>query len=108
MTADRCPECNGPAEVWPDRSGGITVNYACDAPACPGGKPPWDTPRPYPDTAAMLAGWMRAGWAVTSIRVAGVAIARGCDGRPRDARATAYHEQGSRVADTIPRDWTRP
>lgn len=41
-----CPECNGPAEVWADRSDGVTVNFACDNPECPAGNGPWDTDRP--------------------------------------------------------------
>lgn len=43
---NRCPECGGPVEVWADRSGGVTVNFACPNPSCRSGKPPWDTPRP--------------------------------------------------------------
>jgi hypothetical protein len=44
--SDSCPECRGPVTVWPDRSGGVTVNFLCDNPACLSGKPPWDTPPP--------------------------------------------------------------
>lgn len=51
-TQNKCPECDGPAEVWADASGGITVNFACDNPACGSGKAPWDTPRP--ETAIIL------------------------------------------------------
>lgn len=40
-----CEECGGPVEVWADNSDGVTVNFACDNPACKSGKPPWDTPR---------------------------------------------------------------
>jgi hypothetical protein len=43
---NHCPECGQPVQVWPDNSGGLTVNFACDTVGCPSGKPPWDTPRP--------------------------------------------------------------
>lgn len=46
MTENTCPECGHPVEVWADRSGGVTCNFACDNPACASGNPPWDTPRP--------------------------------------------------------------
>jgi hypothetical protein len=46
VSENTCPECDGPAQVWADRSGGITVNFACDNPKCKSGKAPWDTPRP--------------------------------------------------------------
>lgn len=42
----RCPECQSEVQVWADRSGGVTINFACDTPTCSSGKAPWDTPRP--------------------------------------------------------------
>ncbi len=43
---NRCPECNGPVNVWADNSDGLTVNFRCLNFDCPSGKGPWDTPPP--------------------------------------------------------------
>ena len=59
-TDNACPECGRPVQVWADRSGGVTVNFACDNAACASGKGPWDTERPRclnegPDCAGPVA-----------------------------------------------------
>jgi hypothetical protein len=46
VSENLCPRCGRPVQVWADRSGGTTINFACDNRKCTAGKAPWDTPRP--------------------------------------------------------------